>query len=212
MDGKDSKNIARILIILAVVLCGICLILPWSGFSMNMMGFNVGADFYPWGSHTYADFGSMGSSLEGTSTFTSTDIWSIFYSINVGATEAGSETLTISTVAFMLFNLSFILCIITLIIGLISIKKIKTGNKILPLIAGLISLVTIISFVAAISVMIPEDPTGQMTGMLDYSFGFFMVITAMILFFVSFAILKSIKETAVGQTFPTPEVQVPPQQ
>ncbi len=51
MDEKDSKNIARILIILAVVLCIIGLILPWSGFSMNMMGVNVGADFYPWGGH-----------------------------------------------------------------------------------------------------------------------------------------------------------------
>lgn len=211
MDEKDSKNIAKILIILAVVLCGIGLILPWSGFSMNVMGVNVGTDLYPWGIHSYADMGSMGSAFGGTGTATSVDWWRIFYSIDIGAPETGSETTT-SPLAVMLFTLSFILCIIALIIGLISIKRIKTGNKIMPLIAGVISLFTIIFFVAAFSIMASEDITGQMAGMLDYSFGFFMVIIAMILFFVSFAILKSIKGMPVGQTPPTPEVQVPPPQ
>jgi len=213
MDEKDSRNIAKILIILAVVLCGIGLILPWSGFSMNMMGVNVGADYYPWGGHGYANVGSMGSMFGEMGSASNMDMWSIFYSINVGSSGTESSTNTMgsdNSLVVILFTISFILCIVAIIIGIMSIKRVKKGNKIMPLIAGIISLITIIFFIAAVSVMTSEDTTGSISGMLDYSYGLFLVIIAMILFFVSFAMLKFIKVSPAVQSPLSTDAQVPP--
>ena len=92
MNERDAKQIGKILIVIAVALCGISLILPWSGFYMNIMGINMGVDYYPWGSHVYADyeFGYVGVS-------NSLDAWMVFNSFIVGSSEIESLTSAISS-------------------------------------------------------------------------------------------------------------------
>ena len=124
MDEKDVKNISKFILIGAVILCIVSLLLPWNGFSMNIMGMNTGADFYPWGGHAYVDYGALSGFTEGQTSF---DVWSLFYQINIGAPSTGTEevTTTQEAGATALFALSFIFVIITLIFGLIAFKSIK---------------------------------------------------------------------------------------
>ena len=214
MEEKDMKNIAKILIIIAVVLCVISAFLPWNGFSMSMMGASVGADFYPWGGHAYMNLGSL-SGFTGGTTPSSMDIWSILYLFNVGAPETGVPGSTTTDItsgnngAIASLILSFIFVILTIIFGLISILSLKKNKKnLMPLFAAITSLLAIIFFFAGINMALSSDTTGTAASMLKWTYGFFIIIISMILFFVSFGVLKSIKEQTgmavaeIGETTP----------
>ncbi|MCX6665476.1 MAG: hypothetical protein NT038_05380 [Euryarchaeota archaeon] len=207
MDEKDMKNIAKIVTIIAIVLCIVSLILPWNSFSVNLMGINMGADFYPWSGHVFVSGSFLGQSS------TSADIWMILYTYTVGTAPTGSSTTTNPTAgnntAIALFILSFIFVIIALIFGLLSIRSIKQNKSMMPLIAAIVSLLAIILFFAGISTVLSSDTTGTAGNMFKWTYGFFTMIITMILFFVSFGLLKSIKPAM--PTMQTTET-VPPAQ
>lgn len=191
MDEKDMKYIAKILVIIAVILCIISLILPWNSFSVNLMGISVGADFYPWGGHAFASGSFLGQSSS------SADIWIILYTYTIGTASTGVSTTTNPTAgnnaAIALFILSFIFVIIALIVGLLSIRSITQNKSIMPLVGAIASLLAIILFFAGITLVTSADKTGTVGNMLKWSYGFFTIIISMILFFVSFGVVKSIK-------------------
>ena len=118
MNERDAKQIGKILIVIAVALCGISLILPWSGFYMNMLvDYNITVDYYPWGSYVYADL-----EMFGEASASSLDMWSVFYSFNIGSSEIESLTSVISSINMLtltFFILSFIFCVAALVFGLI---------------------------------------------------------------------------------------------
>ena len=202
MEGNDTKKMVKIILIGAVVLCGVGMILPWSGFSMNMMGVNMGIEFYPWGSHIYADYGAMGSMFEGTGMPTSMNMWSILYVVTTGVPETGTSGLSTTTditsgnVAVIgLMILSFIFCIVALIGGILAFIKMKHNKNKMSLFAGIASLVAIIFFAIAVNILLSSDPTGTTSMMLNWSSGFYVMIISMILFFISFGLLKTAKGT-----------------
>lgn len=200
MNEKDMKNIAKILVIIAVALCGVSLILPWNGFSMNIMGASMGVEFYPWGGHAYMNLGALSGYYTGGTTPSSMDMWSILYILNAGAPASGTSGTTtanvtsgdIASTAALIF--SFIFAILTLVFGLISLKSIKQKKSIMPLFAAIASLITIILFFAGISMALSSDTTGVASSMFKWTYGFFIMIISMILFFISFGVIKSIKE------------------
>jgi len=195
MEEKDTKNIAKILIIIAVVLCIISMFLPWNGFSIISGSASAGSDFYPWGLHVYMNLGAM----SGT-TLSSMDMWSILYIFNVGPETGASGTSTAdfasgNTAATASLILSLVFVILTLIFGLISLISLKKNKKnLMPLFAAISSLLAIIFFFAGINMALSADTTGTAASMLKWTYGFFMIIISMILFFVSFGVLKTMKE------------------
>jgi len=198
MNEKDAKQISKILIVIAVALCGISLILPWSGFYMNIMGINMGVDYYPWGSHVYADyeFGYVGVS-------DSLDAWMVFNSFIIGSSEIGSLTSAISSnnmQSLTFFILSFFFCVAALVFGLISIKKIMIKKICMPLFAAIASLVAIMFFVMGLYFSFSSDVSNTYFQVLNWAPGFYMIIISMMLFFISYAIIKLINEEPVEHT------------
>ena len=196
MNEIDAKLISKILIIIAVALCGISLILPWSGFYMNMLvDYNIKLDYYPWGSYVYADL-----EMFGETSASSLDMWSVFYSINIGSSEIESLTSAISSnnmLNITFFILSFIFCVAALIFGLISIKKIIIKKICMPLYAAISSLVAIMFFVMGLYFSFSSDVSNTFSRVLNWAPGFYMILISMILFFISYVIIKFINEEPV---------------
>ena len=196
MNEIDAKLISKILIIIAVALCGISLILPWSGFYMNtLVGFNITVDYYPWGSYVYADLG-----MTGEASASSLDMWSVFYSFNIGSSEIESLTSVISSINMLtltFFILSFIFCVAALVFGLISIKKIMIRKICMPLSAAVASLVAIMSFVMGLYFSFSSDVPDIYSRVLNWAPGFYMILISMVLFFISYVIIKFINEEPV---------------
>ena len=192
MNEIDAKLISKILIIIAVALCGISLILPWSGFYMNMLVDNIKVDYYPWGSYVYADLELVGEA--------SADMLSVFYSFNIGSSEIESLTSIFSSINMLtitFFMLSFIFCVAALILGLISLKKIMIRKICMPLSAAVASLVAIMSFVMGLYFSFSSDVPEIYSRVLNWAPGFYMIIISMVLFFISYVIIKFINEEPV---------------
>lgn len=196
MNERDAKQIGKILIVIAVALCGISLILPWSGFYMNMLvDYNITVDYYPWGSYVYADL-----EMFGEASASSLDMWSVFYSFNIGSSEIESLTSAISSnnmLTLTFFILSFIFCVAALIFGLISIKKIIIKKICMPLSAAIASLVAIMFFVVGLYFSFSSDVSNTYSRVLNWAPGFYMILISMILFFISYVIIKFINEEPV---------------
>ena len=199
MNERDAKQIGKILIVIAVALCGISLILPWSGFYMNMLvDYNITVDYYPWGSYVYADL-----EMFGEASASSLDMLSVFYSFNIGSSEIESLTSIFSSInmlTLMFFMLSFIFCVAALIFGLISLKKIMIRKICMPLSAAVASLVAIMSFVMGLYFSFSSDVPEIYSRVLNWAPGFYMIIISMILFFISYVIIKFVNEESVEHT------------
>lgn len=197
MNERDAKQIGKILIVIAVALCGISLILPWSGFYMNtLVGINITVDYYPWGSYIYADyemFGDAGAS-------NSLDMWMIFHSFIIGSSEIESLTSAIfsnNMLTLTFFMLSFIFCVAALVFGLISIKKIIIKKICMPLSAAIASLVAIMFFAMGLYFSFSSDVSNTYSRVLNWAPGFYMILISMVLFFISYVIIKFINEEPV---------------
>jgi hypothetical protein len=206
-----------------------------SGSSINM---ELTADFYTWGFHYVFDLGSTyNSEFESTGIPKQIDIWTFFYSIPVGTpdvetSDSASSMLdnsyfAKSLAATVLFIVSFIFCIISIFIGLISIRKIENKKPKLYLYAGVVSLISIICFIIAkeftfsyatdAAVAGGADPISiQMAmGFFGFSFGFFLMIITIILFFLAFIIhytLIQMPSPSMTQQMYPPSGYKPPQQ
>jgi hypothetical protein len=202
MNEIDAKLLSKILIIIAVALCGISLILPWSGFYMNMLVDNIKVDYYPWGSYVYADLEMVGEA--------SADMLSVFYSFNIGSSEIESLTSIFSSINMLtitFFMLSFIFCVAALIFGLISLKKIMIRKICMPLSAAVASLVAIMSFVMGLYFSFSSDVSEIYSRVLNWAPGFYMIIISMMLFFISYVIIKFVNEESVGHTHSSVKAQ-----
>ena len=186
MKNKDAIYVIKIVVILALVFCAVAQILPWRGFSIDSSYGSAGVDFYTWGGHVYT---SIYNPIYGSSQ--SFDIWSIFYLINIGLPDTisgvdissmiASSFTAENLAATTLFVLTFIFCIITIIAGILTLRKQNAS-----LIAGITALISIIIFVVGISIAFAQDPTGILSDMAPYTIGFILMIISMILFFVAF--------------------------
>ena len=193
MQNVATMRIIKIIVIVAIVLTVIAQILPWRGMHMSydagaLLGtsgtFSIGYDFYTWGGHFNLN---IPSSIP--TTIGSFDVWSLFYVINIGLPETLTSSLSTpleySAAAGIGATAAFFVCfafsIITIIAGLVALSR-----KRACLIAGITSLISIIAFIAGFTITFSIDPTGTAAQMIGYSAGFFIIIVAMIMFFVAF--------------------------
>lgn len=183
MKKEDITKAIKIIILLGIIFCAIAQFLPWRGFSLSSPVGSAGVDFYPWGSHIYT---SIENPFTGSSQ--SYDIWSIFYLINLGLPDTiqGVDTSSMMTgssygmIPTTLLILSFVLCIITIVVGLIALN-----NKKALMSACLTAILSIGFFIGGIEVTFTYDPTGILSSILNYTFGFFIMIVAAIFFIVA---------------------------
>jgi len=160
--------------------------LPWYGVSDEQMGIKYGYEFYTWGGHVYFSSSAL---MMGTQ---SLDVWSLFYVINMGDTSgltsgtASTDMFQDSILATVLILVSFIFVIITLVMG---IKSLKGKNS--CLIAGICAIVSIILFIISMNIAFTVDTGTGTVNLLDqlnitFSFGFYMILISLILFHVAF--------------------------
>lgn len=181
MGNNDMSLVVKILLIVAVVFCGLTLITPW---------INPGG--YTWG----------GSAL---------DQWDIFY---INSFSTGVFEVIFLAIAMIV---TFFLSIAALIIGILAIKNIGFGKTKTSLIAGIISIISVIFFLVAVNVVI-----GEYAQLFDYGLGFFFMIFSAVMFFVAYGIAAvSISSTPTPVTPPAavpqqmyyqPPAPTPPQQ
>lgn len=121
MVNNNMNIISKIFLIVAVVFCGISLIIPWA--SWAGVG-NIG--YYTWGANIANE-------------------WDFFY------TDALTSGVTESIVFGVSMIIAFIITIIALIVGAIGIKNIGIKKSKSPLIGGILSIVAIIFCIIAVS-------------------------------------------------------------
>lgn len=211
IEEKDTRTIARIIVLIAVIVAAVSIVMPWKGFGMNFMGMNLGADIFPWGMHAYANIPAYFNS-----TSTSGDVWSILYSWTVGSmgsSTASTTTQPPNSTAVGLFLAGLVVLIIAIIIGILSIKRVNTRRGLLPLIAGIGLILAIILFIAGSQVAFTTTQSTSVPGF-QWSTGFYLVVIAMILFFTAFGIIRFVKTTptpAPSTAAPAPPAAMPPQ-
>jgi hypothetical protein len=183
MENKQTSMIIKIILLVGVILCGLSQILPWMGYSITFMGQTAGTEFYPWGFHSY---------MPGS------DQWVFFYLDSGSMSNIGNlESIQIQIIIFML--ITFILSIIALIAGIIGIKNAGVKKSKASLAAGIIAIIAAVLFLIGINYVFSQlDPTGTWAQFYTYSFGFYLMIIAGIIFIVGFGIQMTIK------AYPTP--------
>ena len=164
MEIKEMNLIVKITGIVGAVFCGIALLVPWAG--LDVGGFGIG--IYPWGISTNI-LGSQG--------------WDIFF------IDAMSSGVTQAIVSGICMIIAFVLTIIALILGILGFKNVGIKKTNTFMTAGILSIVAIILCVVAVS-QLGGGTQGFVIG-LGYGAGFFLIIVAMILYFVSFGLQKA---------------------
>ncbi|MCK4364819.1 MAG: zinc ribbon domain-containing protein [Thermoplasmatales archaeon] len=184
MENKEMTLIVKILGLVGAIFCGICLILPWAGISLLGSGMSL----YPWGASAFSTIASE---------------WDFFFinSISTGVTE--------NIVLSVIMIVAFIITIIALIIGILGVIKIgkKPSNSMLT--AGILSIIAVILCVIAISqanALINQTGFGIALG---FGAGFFLIIIAMILYFVTFALQKIFITSPMPGAYQQPMYQQP---
>jgi len=141
-----------------------------------------------------------------TTSSTSFDAWSVFYTINTGTNiEALSNSSTTGPSYKDMMNdpgatasmsISFVFCIITIILGILilAIKRFKTC-----LMVGISAIISIIAFIVGITIIFSKDPTGALSSAIPYTFGFYIMIISAVLFFVAFALQYAITAMTAGK-------------
>lgn len=202
MANKSIIKAIKVVVILGIIFCAISLLLPWRGFSMNTMSIEYGGNYYSWGSHSYMNIPSG----IGTTEAVNIDIWSFFYVFNTekpdissldssdsfSFTFAESDT---NMVASVLLIIAFVFVIIALVMGVFALKK-----KLACLFAGVSSVLSIVFFIVGTLVYFSMDPTGMANSLFSYTYGFFMIVIGMIMFFVAFGLYYLVKYVPVVQS------------
>lgn len=245
MQDNDKMTVIKIIIMLALIFVVIAQIFPWMGFDFgklkSMAGGSIPADinyvmdFYPWGYHLLLDFGSYFSNYGFGETPSKIDIWILLYVVTLGAPEvdaSGTDTSTLptvdvtaSTIATVSLILTFICCILAIILGLLAFRNIEKRKTSLCLSAGILSLIAIIFFVVGTQVILNEATKFAISSgsnpsqiqivfnLISYSFGFIMMIIAMILFFIGYfshyALIRAPESTISQRAYPLPGYEPP---
>ena len=135
--------------------------------------------FVPWGIGAYlfgADFGIFGG-------------WDFFY-INTMSSAADFGIWQFIVFGAVMITL-FILTLITMILGLLTFKKIDTRGPKAYITPAILATVIFVLYIVGMSVA-----AGGMAGVAGYGIGFFMILIAMIMFYVSFVMGKVLGITA----------------
>lgn len=225
MKRKDLMVTVKMVIVVAIILCGIAQILPWVVFSVPtgsyIGGIDAGMDFYSWGSHVHIS-PAMGYSDGGYPyseyTYTSADQWLILYLLPMGHIQTSTYGFDISTfesevqfVGVALLILSFILCIIVLFLGLAALKKHEKSNA--SLYAGISSLAAIIFFGFGMNLLLSQlyiNPTASIiSSYFSWSYGLYLMIASTIVFFVAYGIQFAITVTPSTSMTHYPTKRVP---
>jgi len=165
MPNKEMGLIIKIIGIIGVILCGISLIIPWAGLWIGDFGFNI----YPW---------ATSSNILGQSE------WDVFF---IKTLTESSVFVTEAVIFSICMILAFIFTIIALFIGLAAFRKIgqKPSNSFI--IAGILGIIAMVMSIIGVS-QINSASTGGIG--IGYGAGFYMIIFAFILYFVTFALQK----------------------
>jgi hypothetical protein len=196
MEKKNMITAGKFLSLIAVAIGLLSFVVPWTGFSFDFGLAKAGVDAYPWGVHLIASTTAnpIGLSASG-------DVWFLFYSFATGSIP-GVPSLTsligTSSILLILFSLAFL--IVSLIVGSISIFRGTYKRGLLSLIAGITLILSIIIFYggftyASTATSIPLS--------LQWSTGIYLAGLSMILFFVSFVVLRTIKSEPAEQAIGT---------
>ena len=186
MEDKEIIRIGKIISTIAVLLCVVSFILPWMGFSYNIAIMNAGVDVYPWGMHIYTS-----SFINPGGTSTPGNVWAIFYYFFIGSIPGSTSTTTITgnTVSTILLLMSFVFLLVSLIIGVLSIKRITFKKGFLSLLVGIAMILAMIFFYVGIT----NTSTSTSTYFpLQWTTGFYLAVISMILFFINFWVIRSI--------------------
>lgn len=186
MEDKEIIRIGKIISTIAVLLCVVSFILPWMGFSYNIAIMNAGVDVYPWGMHIYTS-----SFINPSGASTPGNVWAIFYYFFIGSIPGSTSTttITVNTVSTILLLMSFVFLLVSLIIGVLSIKRITFKKGFLSLLVGIAMILAMIFFYAGIT----NTSTSTSTYFpLQWTTGFYLAVISMILFFISFWVIRSI--------------------
>lgn len=164
-ETNIMKTIYKILGILAVIFCGIALVVPWAGLWYGQYGFNI----YTWAASV---------NVPGY------DKWDFFFA----ETMTSSTFTTQGVVLGVCMILAFVFTLIALFFGIYAIRKINaqtSSNSFL--ITGILCIVAMVLSIIGVS-QIPSSTLGGLS--IGYGAGFFLIIVAMILYFVIFALQK----------------------
>ena len=218
MEKNDPKKIIKILVIIGIILTAISILLPWAVFSYSITFFSekatVSADFYPWALHAKME---ISYKIIGQTSLIRQEVWSMFYSKDMVISDPdlqnfisniylfSEETQASATVAFLI---CFILCIFTIILGLFA-----TTRKNICLTAGITSLIAIIAFISSITILLTSDSSGLLSQKTSYSLGLFLIICAMIIFFITYILHILLPKMALDKIVPQayPTYTPPPQ-
>lgn len=206
MQENDVKKIIKIFIILGIIFCAISIVLPWRGMYMSFFGVSMGGDFYPWGGHSYINLPSSFISFTGAPE--SIDIWSIFYTTDLTTQDLGYSSIDSGNFSFIssyitdntiiaLAILTLVFLIITLALGIMALKKIKTCLS-----AGFTAIISIIFFVIIMTIFFSMDPTGIASNFVTYTIGFYFIIISVIIFFIAYG-LNRILPSLINKTVDT---------
>ncbi len=179
MQNREMNMIFRIMGIVAVILCGITLIIPWAGYS------SVG--FYTWGGLSPA----------------SSDA---FYIDTIGTGEI--EAIIFSICMIIAFILTIITLIIGLI-GVKNIGAKKSNSFLIAGILSIVAMVLCIVAVSQINAVINQASFGLASALgieVGYSAGFFLILVTMIMFFITYIMPMLMGIPApMRQQHPTPQ-------
>ena len=145
--------------------------------------------FTPWGIGAYLFGADLGILLGG---------WDFFY-INTMSASATAGTWQLILYGVVMIIL-FILTLITMILGLLTFKKIDTRGPKAYLTPAILATVAFVLYIVGLSAS---------TLILGYNIGFFMILIAMILFYVSFVLAKVFGITATQPMYQQPTYQQP---
>jgi len=227
MDTKQTSLIVKIFLIIGVIFCAISLILPWMGYNQTVssfgFSFSTGIDLYPWGAHYYST-SSAASALTPNA-----DEWMFFYMGD--STFFSSAVQNFQTIILIFAVITFVLAIVALLLGIkgiISIGKKKCGA---PIAGGIIAIIAPIIFVVGINFAFAQlgGQFGAIMDTIGYSWGFYLMILAGIMYIIGFVISKAVNPSPIysqqqyqqtyyqqqpAETPPTPQqqVQTPPMQ
>ena len=179
MDNKILITSAKVILIIAVVLCGIAILLPWNTFSYGLFG---NMEFYTWGIHTSS---TLSTSSQG---------WHIYYSdFSFFSTLFNSEeSATLGTTMALLYCV-LIFNLLTLIAGTSAINILNRKKAAFSLEAGIFSIIALVFFIIFIQFGLFSIPTvNAVSSLFNWSLGFYLTIIAIILFFIAYGIQKSI--------------------
>jgi len=111
---------------------------------------------------------------------------------NFGVTSFGILMVIVSII-------TFVLCIVALVLGILAIKNVELNKIRTSLYAGIVSLIAVIFVAVALNVGLSIITEGLAPVALNFSTGYYMMITPIVMFFAAYAFQKMVPTAAMPQ-------------